>query len=87
MSNFEQRENTGAIFVNDRKTEDTHPDSTGTALIGGVEYWVNCWRREAKSGKRYLALSFKPKDEAAAQSKKPAGGGARPQDFNDEIPF
>jgi hypothetical protein len=79
---FEQRENTGAIFVNDRKTEDAHPDSTGTALIGGVEYWVSCWRREAKSGKRYLALSFKPKDTESARPKESAR-----TDFDDEIPF
>jgi hypothetical protein len=81
---FEQKENTGAIFVNDRKTEDTHPDSTGTALIDGVEYYVSAWRREAKSGKRYLALSFKRK---IADTAKSATGGSIKQDMNDEIPF
>jgi hypothetical protein len=78
---FEQRENSGAIFVNDRKTEDTHPDSTGTALIGGVEYYVSAWRREAKSGKRYLALAFKPKQDAVDRSK------SRAEDLNDAVPF
>jgi len=86
---FEQRENTDAIFVNDRKTEDSHPDSTGTALIAGVEYYISAWRREAKNGKRYLALSFKPKEDSdTAQSKKPAGGGAAARPENgDKIPF
>jgi hypothetical protein len=63
-----------------------HPDSTGTALIGGVEYWVSCWRREAKSGQRYLALSFKPKI-ADARQKNEATKAAGAAPFNDTIPF
>ena len=35
---FEQRDNSGAIFVNDRKEKDTHPDRSGSALIDGREY-------------------------------------------------
>jgi hypothetical protein len=81
---FEQKENTGAIFVNDRKTEDTHLDSTGTALIDGVEYYVSAWRREAKSGKRYLALSFKRKNADATASDK---SRSRAEELDDRIPF
>jgi hypothetical protein len=82
---FEQRENSGAIFVNDRKTEDTHPDRAGTALIGGVEYWVSGWLKKSRDGQPYLSLAFKPKNETAAKPKN-AGGGAHPHDF-DEAPF
>jgi len=38
---FDQKDNTGAIFVNDRKEKDTHPDRSGSATIGGVQYWVS----------------------------------------------
>lgn len=55
--------NSGALFNNDRKEQDNHPDRTGSATIDGREYWVNAWIKEGKKGK-FLSLSFKPKDEA-----------------------
>jgi hypothetical protein len=80
---YEQKDFTATIFANDRKTLDTHPDSTGSALIDGVEYWVSCWMREAKSGKKYLALSFRRKDaDTAVDKSKP-----RSEDLNDSIGF
>jgi hypothetical protein len=32
---FEQRDNSGSLWVNDRKSEESHPDRTGTVMIGG----------------------------------------------------
>ena len=81
MSSYEQRDMSGAIFVNDRKEKDTHPDSTGTAKIGNVEYYVSAWRRVGKSGKPYLSLAFKPKEEAVDRSK------PRAEEFQDSVPF
>src|SRR5262249_18716275 len=51
---FEQKDNSGSIWINDRKDQDTHPDRTGTARIGGADYWVNGWLRKTKDGKPYL---------------------------------
>src|SRR5215469_11895115 len=56
---YEQKDNTGSVFANDRKTEDTHPDRTGTAKIDGVEYWVSGWLHKTKKGQPYLSLTFK----------------------------
>jgi len=53
---FEQKDNSGAVFVNDRKDQDTHPDRTGSAKIGGVDFWVNGWLRKTADGKPYLSL-------------------------------
>jgi hypothetical protein len=87
-SNFEHKENSGSVWVNDRKTEDRHPDRTGSATIDGVEYWVSGWLKKTKDDKPYLSLAFKPKNADTAQSKKPAGGGAaRPRDFDDSVGF
>lgn len=60
--------NRGAIFKNDRKEKETHPDRTGTLNVEGKEYWINGWLKEGKSGP-FLSLSVKPKDEQ--------GGGHR----------
>jgi hypothetical protein len=38
---FELRDNSGSLWVNDRKSEDRHPDRTGSAKIDGVEYYVH----------------------------------------------
>lgn len=85
---FEQRDNSGSIFVNDRKEKDNHPDRTGTALIDGTEYYISGWLKKSKDGKPFLSLAFKPKNTET----KPEGGGlsgsrkaSAPVD--DDIPF
>jgi hypothetical protein len=82
---FEQKDNSGAVFVNDRKDQDTHPDRTGTARIDGTDYWVNGWLRKTKDGKPYLALSFKEKEPK--QDKLPASNKTIEDDLKDGIPF
>jgi len=79
---FEQKDNTGSIFVNDHKQEDTHPDRNGSAKIGGVDYWVNGWLRKTKTGRPYLALSFKRKESRAADK-----SGPRAEELDEAIPF
>ncbi len=59
-------DNSGALFPNDRKEQDNHPDRTGSALIGGVEYWVNGWIKQGNKG-QFLSLSFKPKVQNRGQ--------------------
>jgi len=60
---YEQRENSGSIFKNDKKESDNHPDSTGSALVGGVEYWVSAWWKAPEGKKAFFSLAFTPKDE------------------------
>ena len=79
---FEQKDNSGSIWVNDRKDQDTHPDRTGSAKIDGVDYWVNGWLRKTNDGKPYLSLSFKPKQPKPVATDKPIA-----DDLNDAIPF
>jgi hypothetical protein len=55
------------MFKNDKKTTTSHPDITGSALVGGAEYWVSGWRKNGAKGDFY-SLSFKPKDAPAASS-------------------
>jgi hypothetical protein len=62
---FEPKNNTGSIWANDKKQADNHPDRTGSAMIGGREYWLHGWLKKTKDGKSYLSLSFKPKDHTS----------------------
>ena len=77
----QQRDNSGALFANERKTKDTQPDRTGSAMIDGVEYWVSGWINKPKNGgNQYLSMIFKKKEEDAAKS-------ANVDKFDDDIPF
>lgn len=73
---FEQKPNSGSIFSNERKEQPSHPDRTGSCNIDGKDYWVNGWLKETKDGKKYLSLSFKPKEARGASQ---GGGGGRQQ--------
>jgi hypothetical protein len=59
---YEKKDNTGALFPNDKKEKDTHPDVKGDALVDGVEYWLSGWLKETKNGVSYTSLSLKKKD-------------------------
>lgn len=80
--------NRGAIWGNEKKEKDTHPDFTGSLNVEGTEYWVSAWKRKPDAGPKAPALSFsvKPKDEQQSRS---SGGAnqARGGDPSDEIPF
>lgn len=86
--------NRGAIWKNDDKREDNHPDFKGSLNVDGVEYWVSAWKRKDGAAAKAPALSFsiKPKEDQAQQQPKrqapaPARGSARNADMDDDIPF
>ena len=59
---FEIKDNSGSLFKNDRKTEESHPQAKGSAKINGIEYWVSAWTKTTKEGVKWQSLSFTPKD-------------------------
>lgn len=84
---YEQRDNSGSIFKNEKKESENHPNGTGKAMIGGVMYYVSAWTKEGAKGK-WQSLSFKPVDQAQqapAQSKPQQSSGF--PDGPDDVPF
>src|SRR5690242_3616526 len=57
--------NRGAIWKNDKKERDTHPDFKGELDVDGRKYWVSAWRRREDASPKAPALSFsiKPKED------------------------
>ena len=71
---------TGALFKNDKKETENHPDYKGSCEINGTEYWVSSWLNESKNGRKYLSLKFNAKEEQSARP-------APVDDFDDGAPF
>jgi len=82
MNQYEQKDNTGALFVNDRREKETQPNARGSALIDGVEYWVSAWTNTSSKGVKYQSLKFERKEEQAGPALAPAS-----DDMLADIPF
>lgn len=78
MADFDNT-NSGALFKNDDKQTDKHPDYTGSINVDGTEFWLNAWLKTSKKGTKFMSLSVRPKDAKAGKSK--------PADDDSDIPF
>ena len=82
---MEVKPNTGILFKNERKTEERHPDYTGTWVDErGQECYLDAWKNESKNGKAYLKLRVgKQKAEAA-----PVKTAYKPKQYEEsDVPF
>jgi hypothetical protein len=71
--------NRGAIFENDRKENDNHPDMKGQINVEGAEFWVSGWWKEDRNGNEYMSLSVNPKQPQQRQAQQPQGTRQQPQ--------
>ena len=85
MSNEYDNTDKGALFKNDKKESDKHPDYRGSINVGGTEYWLSAWLKTSKAWQKYFSLSVKPKEERPAH--KVNGPASSDPDLNDDIPF
>lgn len=70
---FEPKPNTGALFKNDRKTEDKHPGATGNLLVECphcqslidlfLDAWTNTIENGQRAGEKMQKLKVKAKDK------------------------
>lgn len=56
----ETKINSGAIFKNEKKKEEKHPDYQGKINVDGVDKDISLWLKEAKSGIKYFSVSIRP---------------------------
>ena len=81
---YERKDMTGSLFKNDRKETDNHPDYKGSALINGVDHWLDAWINTGQDGSKYMSLKMKPKEARGGDFGRP-----QPAGFNDDsdVPF
>jgi len=82
--------NSGALFKNDRKDTEKHPDYTGQLNVAGHDYWLSAWLKTDRNGRKFMSLSVKQKDGKPAprepENRQGAGLSAA-KEMDDEIPW
>jgi hypothetical protein len=83
---FEQRDNSGVLFKNDKKGNEKAPDYTGMGMVDGFEYKFAAWIKEGKKGK-FMSVNFQRKDEEKPKSSKPQESKPHFEEFDESLPF
>jgi uncharacterized protein (DUF736 family) len=81
---METKNNSGAIFKNDKKTAETHPDYKGKVNVNGKEMEVALWLKTSQAGMKYFSASFSEPYVRPAISEAPAVPFAL---GDDDLPF
>ena len=86
---YEQRDNSGSLFKNERKEKESHPDYKGTCMVGGVEMWMSAWLKTGANGTKFMSFSFQPKDQQQAPARQtlPRQAPHVEPDFIEDLPF
>lgn len=90
MSEYQQKDNSGALFKNDKKESDSHPDYKGSAMIDGSDYWVSGWINVSSAGTKYMKFSYSPKEQVhnnGVKQVQAAVGGMSIAEMDEDIPF
>lgn len=93
---YEKRPGDLAVFKNDRKEKETHPDYTITGLtLDGRPMKGALWLKEGRDGKKFMAGKIEVDEYAENKSKSDGGGSDRSgggtrtaaYDLSDDVPF
>lgn len=78
----EKYDNSGVLFVNDRKEKDNQPDYTGNIVMGGVKKRLAGWKKTSKSDPSMTFLSISVSD-FQEQKEEPV----KQTEEQDDLPF
>ena len=93
------RDNRGSAWKNDRRTEEWHAPYRGTAMIDGVEYFIDVYGKKPDANPKApdITMKFKRKEkQPSGSSSEPADDWSKPEQpaaapaggpIEDEIPF
>jgi len=87
---MEQKQNTGAIFKNDKKTADNQPDYRGKINVEGKELEISLWVKTAQSGVKYMSAAIKEPYVAPAPApvlQNTTDKIKAADEFEDDLPF
>jgi len=55
---METKNNSGAIFKNDNKKSETHPDYKGKVNVNGKDMEIALWLKTSQAGTKYFSATF-----------------------------
>lgn len=88
---MENNKNSGALFRNEKRATEQHPEYIGKITIEGKDYYLSAWVNEMQNGQKYFAIKATPKVEATAPATTTAPAQPRPgvvvADPIDDLPF
>ena len=79
---MENKTNTGAIFKNDKKTNDKQPDYKGKVNVNGKEMEVALWVKQGKAGSFFSAAFSEPYVAPEKMERMPVSDA-----MDDDLPF
>lgn len=68
----DNKDMTGALFLNDKGDNPKRPDYKGRVVIEGKEWQLSVWKRTSKAGLDYLSVAVDA-PKAASEPKKEDG--------------
>ena len=83
MSKEFDNTNSGALFRNERKETDKHPDYRGEINVDGTDYWISAWLKTSGKGTKFMSLAVTPKEDKPSKPAKPQ----KQMDDDQDIPF
>ena len=91
------KDNSGALFKEENKKSEKHPDYKGNCMIDGKVKYIAAWINEAQNGKKYMSLSFSDPLQDANYKKEDSSATPKPEfskpsatplvASDDDIPF
>ena len=81
---MEKRDNSGALFKNDKKEKDSQPDLKGRVMLpDGTVHWLSAWTKQGASGK-WISLQIGDAVQQQGGGSNLPGNGVPPLDAHNE---